>query len=227
MHRTLFIGLFLLVSVVQAQVVDETVLWTNYTVKKSLDSTQQLSFNVQRRDFLDRDNFYHLYFNLAYSRRISNGFGLTGGMINLNINRFVDTDHVLVPEIRPFQRIQYARSFKKSKVYWHFMIEERWRRNASQGELIDGYRFNFRYRNMLRYQFVLIKGLQLQLSTEVYFNSGKEGGPPFDQHRGSVLGIFKVGGVDVSAGYRHWAVQTGDLVMENRHVIVLGVSHSF
>lgn len=208
-------------------VINETILWTNYSGKIEINEQWSAGVQVQRRDFLDRDNTYHLLFSASATRKLKNGFGLSGGFINLNINQPVGTNHVFVPEYRPFQRIQFAQNFDKSKVYWHMMIEERWRRNAADGELVDGYRFNFRYRNMFRFQFPVAGKLDAQLISETHVNSGREAGPLFDQHRGSVLGVVNMDNMTVSFGYMQWVIQTDALVVENRHTIVLSVNHSF
>ncbi len=229
-RRTLFLfGLAIILSVksITAQTVEHTtIIWTHFTENFKLSEKWTGSLGFQHRNFIDRDQNYHLYFSGTASYTLNNGFYIGAGFVNLNINQFVDTEFVLVPELRPIQFIGLNVPIGDSKFDWRFLAEERFQRLASQGELIDEYGFTYRLRNRVQYKFPVSEGLNVLLGSEIFLNAGKQSINPFDQHRAMVLALFKVGSINLSTGYMNWLVQTPVGGMDSRHTWMIGANHT-
>ena len=56
---------------------------------------------------------------------------------------------------------------------WKFMVEERFFRNAANGELVGGYNFLWRFRHKAGFRQYLSEKWGLELSSEVMFHAGK------------------------------------------------------
>lgn len=206
---------------------NEAVIWYQFSETVNLSDKWDATFVVQYRDFVQRDKDYHLFLSSALSRKLGNGFGIGAGFTNLNINRVVGANYMLVPELRPFQQITFGSKLEKLQFNWRFMIEERYFRKATNGELISGYDFNFRIRNLTKITIPLSQSFDLALSTEVLINGGGNANlNVFDQNRSMVLGGYKTGKLKLSTGYMHWAALTGGDVLENRHTWMIMASHS-
>ena len=107
------------------------------------------------------------------------------------------------------------------------MVEERYFRNASNGELVDGYTFMWRFRNLVKFGFPLSDNLGLNLSSEIFLHAGKNSPNILDQHRTMVMFNRKFDKISLSMGYMHWFFQNPGDVYENRHTWVFGVSQTF
>ena len=207
-------------------IVNETVLWAQYTAKTSLGDKYGASFGSQYRAFVDREQGYHLFFTVGVTRKLAYGFTVGAGFTNLNINQFRDTNFVLVPEIRPYQSIAFSQPVGRSKFSWKFMVEQRFFKNARNGELVSGFRRTWRFRNKAAYQQFLSEKWRLTLSSEVMFNAGDITVNLFDQHRAQVLFGYQLGSLVVDLGYMHWFFQTASNRHENRHTLVMAFTHS-
>jgi len=204
----------------------EFVLWTQVVQKVKLSDTYSGTFSSQYRAFTERDEVYHLFFMAGVNRKLNNGFGISLGFINLNINQFVDTDFVLVPEIRPFQSIQFSYPANRSAFSWRLMTEQRFFKNAMNGELVAGFSHNWRFRNKFGLAQYLSEKLKLLLSSEVMINAGNINVNIFDQHRAQALISRRIGGWEVQTGYMHWFFQTAANRHENRHTWMIMLTHS-
>ena len=224
---TLF--LFLFCSLVYAQdrvITNEPIIWTQYTQNIKFSDLYRGTFAMQHRAFVEREKGYHLFFSAGVSRKLNHGFSVGAGFINLNINQFVDTDFVLVPELRPFQSIAFGQAVGKSSFSWRFMVEERFFRNAADGELVSGFNQNWRFRHKAQYNQYLANKLRLILSSEIMFNAGNININIFDQHRTQVMLGYIFGKLSASMGYMHWFFQTAANVHENRHTLIIAFAHS-
>ncbi len=223
--------MLLVLSAIEGQaqdrtIVNESVIWTHYSVKKTLNENYSWSFATQYRAFLDRENGYHLFFTTGVTRKLNYGFSIGAGFTNLNINRFVDTDFVLVPELRPYQSVALTLPLGKSSFSWKFMVEERFFRNASNGELTDGYNYLWRFRNKAGYKQYLSEKWSLTLSSEIMFHAGDVSINLFDQHRAQFLLGYSLRKLATNIGYMHWFFQTPANRHENRHTLVIAFAHS-
>ena len=106
------------------------------------------------------------------------------------------------------------------------MIEERFRRIPAEGDLTSSYTFDFRIRNRIRYIFQVVKDLKMEIGSEIFFNAGRAGLDPFDQHRTTLLAQFNLGKVRMSTGYMHWAILVPSGTLENRHSWVVSANHT-
>lgn len=183
---------------------------------------------VQYRDFTDRTEDYHIFLTAGATRKLKNGFSVGFGFTNLNINRTAgNEDFVLVPELRPFQSLAYGMKQGNTNFSWRVMAEERWFRNAEDGELVSGYNYQWRFRNKFLFMFPIANKLSLELSSEVMVNAGDSVVINiFDQHRGIVQFHWDLAPFKIMAGYMHWFFQTAANQHQNRHTILLGLSHS-
>lgn len=201
-------------------------LWNQYLQKIRLDDRYAASLNAQYRVFTDREKGYHLYFSFGVTRKLNHGFSTSLGLTNLNNHQFVDSDFVLVPEIRPFQSISYSSNFPKSNFSWRLMLEERFFRKAEEGHLVEGFNANWRIRNKTLFKYTLPKGLSVLLSSEVMINAGGININVFDQHRGQAMVGYLFDKLSFNLGYMHWFVQTESNVHQNRHTLIIAFAYS-
>ena len=206
--------------------INESVLWAQYSIKGKLSDVYGWSFGTQYRSFRDREDGYHLFFTTGLTRKLGQGFAVGAGFTNLNINRFVDTDNVLVPELRPYQSIALTVPINKSSFSWKFMVEERFFRNAANGELTEGYNYLWRFRNKAGFKQHLSAKWNFNVSSEIMFHVGDVGLNLFDQHRTQLLFGYDFGDVSANFGYMHWFFQTATNRHENRHTLVIAFTHS-
>ncbi len=207
-------------------IINEPIIWSQHTQNIRFNDQYGGTFSIQHRGFLDRDKVFHLFFSVAIARKLKDGFSFGAGFINLNINQFVDTNFVFVPELRPFQSIQLGQTVGRSTFLWRFMIEERFFKNASNGELVSGFNFNWRFRNKVQYNQYLANKLRLIISSEVMFNAGGININIFDQHRAQLMVGYNFGKLATNIGYMHWFVQTPTNNHENRHTLIIAFTHS-
>jgi len=228
------VGLILLVALLmgtslsaqERNLTSEFVIWNQFTQKVKFNGKYSGTFAGQYRAFTDRENGYHLFFTAGVTRKLKNGFSVSAGVSNLKINRFVDTDFVLVPEIRGFQSIQFSFPIDRSSFSWRLMTEQRFFRNAANGELVSGYFHNWRFRNKFSYSQYLSEKLSLIISSEVMVNAGKVIVDVLDQHRAQLLFGYDFGSFNIKTGYMHWFFQTSANDHENRHTWVISLTHS-
>lgn len=207
-------------------IVNEATIWYVYQQKVTLNNNWSLSGTFQFRDFLDRDEDYHLFLSTGLTRKLKHGFSVGSGFTNLNINQIVDGKYVLVPELRPYQTLSYGLSQGKIRFNWRLMAEERWFRKAASGELVSGYDYWWRFRNKFLFMFPIVDKVSLEVSSEVMANAGNSILINiFDQHRGIVQFHWDLAPFKINVGYMHWFVQTGANQHQNRHTILFGLSH--
>ena len=205
---------------------NEHVLWFHYSQKVRVNDKWQLLGRVQYRDFLDREEFYHFFLSINASRKLKNGIAADLGFTNLNVNRRVGDQYVLVPELRPYQRLHYTVKHDKMRFSLRVIAEQRWFRNAAEGTLVEGYNYRWRFRNKLLFIFPIVDKLSLELSSEVMVNAGRQVVINlFDQHRGIVQFHWNLAPFKIMTGYMHWFFQTAANQHQNRHTLLLGLSH--
>jgi hypothetical protein len=97
------------------------------------------------------------------------------------INHFPADDHpdISSPEHRIWQQVQWHTNYSRIRLMQYFRLEERYRRKISNGELGDGYNFNFR----MRYNFFMQVPIGVKkyergawswvINDEVHINFGK------------------------------------------------------
>lgn len=84
-----------------------------------------------------------------------------------------------VPELRPFQEFNNRQRFNKVSLRHRFRIEERFFRKTANGELADGYNFNFRFRYMFSADYNIYtsankkQSVSLRAADEIMMNAGK------------------------------------------------------
>ena len=204
----------------------EFIVWNQFTQKVKFNDKYSGTFLTQYRAFTDREKGYHLFFSLGVTRKLDHGFSVSLGFSNLNINQYVDTDFVLVPELRPFQSIQRTTPINKSSISWRLMIEERFFRNAENGELVNGYFQNWRFRKKLKYTQYISDRFNLILASEIMINAGNVNINIFDQSRTQFLLNYSRERFSIETGYMHWFFQTPTNFHENRHSLVIALTHS-
>lgn len=225
MRRLAFIlGLIFSCSIAFSQAIHESTVWVSGNLKFNLGDGLDGKFMSQYRHFADRDDVYHILLGVGINKKVNDNLTIGGGFATLSINQFIDTDMVLVPELRPYQEIEFFIPFENSKVSFRGMVEERFFRRAADGELIEGTDFNFRYRKRIQYVQNVSDKFQLVLSSETFFQSGRSAVNRFDQHRGIIQGVLKLKPLSISTGYMNWAFYNPAGITENRHTWLIGFS---
>ena len=206
--------------------INELVIWNFVGEQIKFSDKWSLGIAGQYRHFADRQDGFHIFGTIGGTYQIGEGFSVAGGFTNLNINREGTPQNVLQPELRPFQTLQYVNRVSKLSFGFRFMSEQRYFRRIENQERADGYNFNWRFRHRIRFLYALTDRLSAEISSEVMIQSGEiivENA--FDQHRTVLQLNYKVGTFKLHAGYMHWYFKTPQPVFQNRHTLLLGLTH--
>lgn len=197
------------------QVTQQQLIW--YAYNNTLEFSQKWSLvsEVHERRFRNPDEQHqfvarsHLHYLLGKSWDASAGF--TYFLQSPQDPKA--TERLVVPELRPHIQFDYRQPLNKLGIAHRYRIERRFFRNTADGELVEGYTANyrFRYRLALEYQLASIRKLPLKVKAydEIFFNAGKSiTYNRFDQNRvyiGLNYAVHK--NASVEAGYMNWFQQ--------------------
>jgi len=174
--------LFLMVKVSSQTKTTQTLeqVWLGYFNQTRLNDKWGFWLDAQIRT---KDNFTdslsQFIFRPGVTYYIDNNTKLSLGYAF--INHFPADDHpdISAPEHRIWQQIQWHTSYSRIRTMQWFRLEERYRRKITDGELGDGYNFNFR----MRYNFLMQvpmgakkyeKGaVSCVINDEIHINFGK------------------------------------------------------
>lgn len=136
-------------------------IWLGYFNQTRVNSKWGYWLDVQLRT---KDNFVdslsQFLFRPGITYYIDNHTKLTLGYAY--VNHFPADDHpdISAPEHRIWQQVQWHTNYSRIRTMQWFRLEERYRRKISNGELGDGYNFNFR----IRYNFLM----QVPIGAKMY-----------------------------------------------------------
>jgi hypothetical protein len=175
----------------------------------------QLSFNSRtalHTEIDDRLNFksphqsqffVHIHLHYQFKPWLNAAAGQ-----NFNWTTSLENPSLTVPEIRPWQEINfYLNSQKKWEYQIRYRIDERFIHKNNQIELEEGYHFNLRHRFRIQASTILIqnpekKQLAIRFSDELMINTG-DVPRAFDQNR-----IYC--GLELKLN-DHWSIESGYL----------------
>ncbi len=212
-------------ALAQKEVISEPVLWFFGSISAPVSENVNFGFTGQYRNFADRDKSDHIFLSASLTRKLSNGFAVGAGFTNLNIGTPGAVNDLLIPELRPFQQLQYAVSMDRLRFDWRLMIEERFFRRVANEEFVSGFRFNWRFRNRFRFLFDLGERVDFEAGSEIMINTGKNVELNFfDQHRAVTQFNIDLNGPKLHLGYMHWFFLTGAGIFQHRNTFLVGVS---
>ncbi|HSY60879.1 MAG TPA: DUF2490 domain-containing protein [Cytophaga sp.] len=140
---TLFAG-----SVVQAQtknIYSDNIAWTQYLVRGQISSKWHLHFDAgyRTRDYINKQSQYFIRPGIIYY--ISPKVNIQAGYAYFSTNQFLSGySDVMRPEQRLYQRLTVIQNAGRFEIRHRYRLEERYIRNFSKGELLDGYTQSFR-----------------------------------------------------------------------------------
>ena len=166
------------ILVAQKQVTKLQQVWTGFVNQTRLGNHWGIWAEGQL--YTKQDFFSNLYENFVSAGAIyylNNNTKLIGGYSYVYL---YPTDNLIQPEHRPWQQVMWHNNFPRLRLMQWLRLEERFRRKVNDGELADGYNFNYR----TRYNFLLMAGLgkiafapktfSFVFNNELFINFGKE-----------------------------------------------------
>ena len=167
----------------QKQTTYQKLVWARYSLGLALNEKWELANEVDERRFVFPDKQHQLLFRSTLLYKMSDTW-----QPGLGFTYFLQSPHdpraasrLMVPELRPHQEINFRHALgERWSLRQRFRLEERFYRKTSEGELTDGYNFNFRFRLKFDLFYTLLKNqeekerLVLALSEEVMFNAGSQ-----------------------------------------------------
>jgi len=183
---TIWILLGLADQVAQAQptskqITQQAIAWYRLEERIDLGSAWRIGLETEIRNFNFTGHRFQYYvrgrvqYNLNDRWRI--GLGMAYFLQTNNQPRI--KGNLDVPEIRPHQEAIYQHKAGRWLTVHHIRLEERFFRNTNGKELLEGYRFNFRFRYRLEVNYTLnqppaeVGALRLRTHAEVMLNAGE------------------------------------------------------
>jgi hypothetical protein len=179
-------GIFCLISSSafgQKQTEFQKLIWARYALGLELSKRFSLETEVEERRFVDPWAQHQLLFRSVLQYKLPQNWQVGAGFTYFlqSPQDPLSTSDLVVPELRPHQELNYRLKFDdRWKMRQRFKLEERFVHNVSEGELTDGYLFNFRFRFKTDLIYSLLKNndkedrLLLIASDEFMFNAGKQ-----------------------------------------------------
>jgi len=172
----------------QKQVTKLQQVWVGYINQTRFSTKWGMWGDLQF--YTKQDLFSNIYENIVTAGivyYINNNTKLTAGYSYAHL---YPTDNLAQPEHRPWQQVMWHSNYSRLHLVQWFRLEERFRHKISNGELVDGYNFNYR----ARYNFLLIAALSktafapntisFVLNNELFINFGNQiVNNYFDQNR--------------------------------------------
>jgi hypothetical protein len=165
----------------QKQIMQQTIAWYRLEQRIDFSSAWRLSLETEYRPFNFTGNRFQYYVRGRVHYRFNEHWRM-----GLGAAYFRQTNHqphvkgnLDVPEIRFHQELTFQSIPGKWQTVHQVRIEERFFRNSSGSDLVDGYRFNFRFRYRLEFIRALIQpetetgSLRLRTHGEVMLNAGE------------------------------------------------------
>jgi Protein of unknown function (DUF2490) len=218
------------------RVFSDALYWIRYYNQLTLSQKWAWHNEVDNRTFFENNRHQHLIahtrVHYALGPRTSLAWGLTYSLQDVQSPQAPAT--ASVPEWRPVQEISHMHPLaKRWQLHHRFRIDERFFRNSQNGQLTEGYRFNwrFRYRIQLSYQLIPLQPsgqyLTAKVSDELMLNAGREINQHFDQNR--VYAALEYGlsaSFAAEVGYLWWYQQRlGNLEVYDREILRLTLYH--
>lgn len=200
----------------QRQIIRQQLLWQTWNETIEFNPKWSLRAELIAREFYEpyslhqRAGRLRLHYKLNTSWNVSGGFAL----FLQQPNDPSSTSDLAVPELRPHLEAAYQGNFGKFTITHRYRAEQRFIRNSSGEDLVNGYTSNFRFRYRLGFEYVLLKDskerpLKLKVSEEILLNAGKNiQYNVFDNNRISVSLNYELPrNFSIELGYLNWIQQ--------------------
>ena len=182
---------FLIVNAQTEKKIDnQTILWSRYYNQLTLNDKWSLHSEFDNRLFLNpvTENLFVIRSQARYKLNSTVELGTGFAYFAVATQDPENTSDFLTPEYRGQQDIVWKNTIGKINLSQRFQVEERFIRNASKTELLDGSTFNWRFRFRIQAEYDLWKKENRFLKTivheEILLNAGKSiVKNTFDQNR--------------------------------------------
>jgi hypothetical protein len=218
MRLKFFLLLFSCQALAQTkEVAHQNLYWTRYFNQLTINKQWFWHNEIDNRRFLTNNRQHHLIMHTHLHYRLHPQVDVALGLTySRQSPQFPDaTSTLVVPEIRPFQELNFTQTFSKRFALSHrFRIDHRFFRKNNGKQLLDGHDFNLRFRYRFQATYLLSKidsknPITLKIADELFVNAGKNIVlNHFDQNRiyvGLEQALHKKFSAEV--GYMHWFQQ--------------------
>jgi hypothetical protein len=219
-----------------AQVTTQNLIWHRFDVTAKLPRKFRISLELNERYYAVPAAQHQLVLRSNVFYDLKHHWTAFSGYTYFlqSPNDPESTTNLVVPEHRLQHGFMHHQDYGKVALVQRLQIEERFFRNATKTELIEGHRFVFRFRYRM---FVDIKLLNrnedkpkgdwvLRVGDEIHLQAGQSiKGQPFDQNRAmAFLQYFITNNLSVDIGYINWYQQrSGSQGFYNRHIFTTGL----
>lgn len=171
---------FLIVNAQTEKKIDnQTILWSRYYNQLTLNDKWSLHSEFDNRLFLNpvTENLFVIRSQARYKLNSTVELGTGFAYFAVATQDPENTSDFLTPEYRGQQDIVWKNTIGKINLSQRFQVEERFIRNASKTELLDGSTFNWRFRFRIQAEYEIWKKNNHFLKTivheEILLNAGK------------------------------------------------------
>lgn len=155
--------------------------WYNYLNILQLSPKATITTQVGERQFLDNGHHYQIvaWSKFNYSLGSNWDAGIAFAYVTSKTFNPASTSSLSVPELRPFEELNYKQKISRINIVHRYRLEERYIRKTENDKLIDGYNFNFRFRYQLTFEYNLYKSkdnnraFSIRAGDEIILNAGK------------------------------------------------------
>lgn len=216
------------------KITTQQLFWVRYYNQFSINKKWSLHTELDNRMFIPELKQHQFLIRIQGRYKISTTVEAGAGFVYFlqSPQEPGSTSSLVVPELRPQQDITLKQSFSKLNLSHRYLLEERYFRNNDGKKLMDGYRFNYRFRYRLQADFLIWKKQNKELkgvvNDEILLNFGKNiTANTFDQNRiyaGAQLVPSK--NMAFELGYMHWFQERASGAdFYNRHIIRCSIYH--
>lgn len=171
---------FLIVNAQTEKKIDnQTILWSRYYNQLTLNDKWSLHSEFDNRLFLNpvTENLFVIRSQARYKLNPTVELGTGFAYFAVATQDPENTSDFLTPEYRGQQDISWKNTIGKINLSQRFQVEERFIRNASKTELLDGSTFNWRFRFRFQAEYEIWgkdnRFLKTIVHEEILLNAGK------------------------------------------------------
>ena len=201
-------------------------IWMEATQKTVFNPQFSTTLLYQRRVFVMKDHTYQQILWAGGNVQLTPKVTLGGGLIYFVYHRNIGERFGNVPEIRPFQYVNFHRQVGAVNLSLRTMAEARFLSTVVHDQVEIADRFNVRVRLRLKGHIPLGKQLLLEVSNEAFFNGHFLSTHTFDQNRWVNRLIYKRGNWQLHGGVMHWWVN-GAHGWQHRPTALIGLNYSY
>jgi Protein of unknown function (DUF2490) len=144
--------------------------WVRYYNQTQFSKTFVLHFEVDERRILNPDRQAQFFTHVHLHKKISPGIEFAVGL-NYNTTNSLKNQSLAVPELRPWQEINWTKVYEKLQLQIRYRVDERFIRHNDRIVLLDGYAFSLRHRFRTQLILPLNKALAARFAHEIMINT--------------------------------------------------------